>query len=104
MRMSSAPTREARSDSCRASWSRATPKIRRMASVRSLRRAGPTRGAALEGLDRPPESLVELDLGRVAEQAPRPVVFGLSVLDIAGTRVEVPPLDGPASKRLALPD
>src|SRR2546428_1405634 len=104
MRMSSAPTREARSDSCRASWSRATTKIRRMASGRSLRRAGPSRGAALEVLDRPPESLVELDLGRVAEQAPRPVDVGLAVPDIAGTRAEVPPLHGPAEKRFDLPD
>src|SRR5881296_2585079 len=104
MRTSLAPTSEARSDSRRASWSRATTKIRRMALGRSLRRARPDRAKALEVLHHPPEALVELDLRRVAQHAPRLVDVGLAVPDVADPRGDVVPLHGSAEQHLDLAD
>src|SRR5438046_1679434 len=102
MRTSSAPTSEARSDSRRASWSRATTKIRRMASDRSLRRARPDRAAALEVLHHPLEALVELDLRHVPQHAPGLVDVRLAVPDVSGPAFSKPPADPPAHEQLEL--
>src|SRR5436309_13549517 len=100
--MSSAPTSEARSDSRRASWSRATTKIRRMAPDRSLRRARPDRAAALEVLHHPLEALVELGLRHVTQHAPGLVDVRLAVRDVSGPALSQPPPHLPPHAQLEL--
>src|SRR5206468_329445 len=88
--------------SFRSGRSRATTKIRRMASDRSLRRARPDRAAALEVLHHPLEALVELDLRHVTQHAPGLVDVRLAVPDVSGPAFSKPPADPPAHEQLEL--